>query len=129
MRWAIEHAGRTPDEIAHVNAHATGTGTGDVVEAEAIRRVFGDRSLPVTSVKGVTGHSLAAAGAFETAIVALSFEHALLPPTAVELELDPAVGLDVVSGSPRPWTPGPTLKSSFGLGGQNAAIVLSPPTA
>ena len=129
MRWAIEHAGRSPDEIAHVNAHATGTGTGDVVEADAIRRVFGDRSLPVTSVKGVTGHSLAAAGAFETAIVALSFEHALLPPTAVELELDPAVGLDVVSGSPRPWTPGPTLKSSFGLGGQNAAIVLSPPTA
>ena len=129
MRWAIEHAGRSPAEIVHVNAHATGTGAGDVAEADAIRRVFDDAPPSVTSVKGVTGHSLAASGAFEAAIVALTFEHGLLPPTAIDLRLDPRVDLDVVSGAPRPWTPGPTLESSFGLGGQNACLVLAPPTA
>ncbi len=128
MRWALRHAGVPAVAIAHVNAHGTGTLTGDREEAAAIGRVFGDHRPAVTSIKGRTGHSLAAAGAFEAAALALSIEHGLLPPTAAELSLDPAIDLDVVHGGPRPWDPGPAISNSFGLGGHNATIVLRPPT-
>lgn len=126
MSGALGDAGLSPDEIAHVDAHATGTVTGDVVEAAAVRRVFGDRAPTISSIKGVTGHSLAACGAFEIAGVALAMHHGQLIHTAVDLDLDPEVALDVVSGAPRPWRPAPVLKNSFGLGGQNASLVLVP---
>ncbi len=128
MRTAIDHAGLHPEEIVHVNAHATGTGAGDQQEAGAIGRVFGAHRPSVTAVKGRTGHAMSAAGAFEAASVVLSFRHRLLPPTATDLELDPAIDLDVVHRAPRPWSPGPVLSGSVGLGGQNACLVLVPPT-
>lgn len=121
---AVAHAGVAVDEIAHVNAHATGTATGDRAEADAIARVLGSPS--VTSIKGRTGHAMPAAGAFEAASVVLSFRHRLLPPTAAAGEADPEIDADVVWGAPRPWAPAPTVSSSFGLGGQNACVVLSP---
>ena len=124
---ALAEAELEPGGIASINAHGTSTPLNDAAEAEAIRKVFGERGPAVTSTKGITGHALGAAGALEAAAVLLSFEHGLIPPTAGLTDLDPAVGLDVVQGGPRPWEPGPSLSNSFGFGGHNGCLVLTPP--
>lgn len=127
---ALDDAGLDPAAIVHVNAHGTGTKANDAMEAAAVRKVFGPVGRPgpsVTSIKRVTGHALAAAGAFEAAAVALSFRHRMLPPSGIDVDLDPDVDVDVVVGGPRPWDPGPTISCSYGLGGHNGAVVLAPP--
>ncbi|HTW97928.1 MAG TPA: beta-ketoacyl synthase, partial [Acidimicrobiales bacterium] len=72
------------------------------------------------------GHALAGAGAIEAVAVALTIERALIPPTAGLEQLDPEIHLDVVTGAPRPFSPGPVLSNSFGFGGHNGCIVLAP---
>jgi 3-oxoacyl-[acyl-carrier-protein] synthase II len=89
--------------------------------------VFGVPGPPVTSVKGVTGHSFGAAGAIEAVACVLSIEKRLIPPTAGFESPDPGVLIDVVSGAPRPWQPGPILSNSFGFGGHNGCLVITPP--
>ena len=128
MELALAEAELEPGAIAHINAHGTSTPLNDAAEAEAIRKVFGEPGPAVTSTKGITGHALGAAGALEAAAVLLSFEHRLIPPTAGLTDLDPAVGLDVVSGEARSWEPGPSLSNSFGFGGHNGCLVLAPPS-
>jgi 3-oxoacyl-[acyl-carrier-protein] synthase II len=126
MEQAIMDAGLTPEDIAHINAHGTSTMLNDAAEAEAINKVFGTPGPPVTSTKGVTGHALGAAGALETVASVLTILHRLIPPTAGLADLDPDVHLDVVVGGPRPWEPGPTLSNSFGFGGHNGCLVITP---
>ena len=127
MRMAIEDAGLTPADIAHVNAHGTSTPLNDAAEAAAIQSVFGPAGPPVTSIKGVTGHSLGAAGALEAVSVVLAMRTGMLPPTAGYTNRDPEMApIDIVSGAARPWTPGPTLSNSFGFGGHNGCIVIGP---
>ncbi|MDP3712420.1 MAG: beta-ketoacyl-[acyl-carrier-protein] synthase family protein [Mycobacteriales bacterium] len=125
MRMAMADAGVTADQVRHVNAHGTSTPLNDAAEAAAITTVFGPRGVPVTSVKGVTGHSLGAAGAVEAAAVLLSFLHRELPPTMGTRVIDPELDIDVVL-EPRAWEPGPTLSNSFGFGGHNGTLVLAP---
>jgi 3-oxoacyl-[acyl-carrier-protein] synthase II len=79
----------------------------------------------VTSVKGVTGHSLGAAGAVEAVALALSYRHRMLPPTMGTVTVDPSLDIDVVL-SARSWQPGPALSNSFGFGGLNGAVVFVP---
>jgi 3-oxoacyl-[acyl-carrier-protein] synthase II len=81
----------------------------------------------VTSVKGVTGHELAAAGAIEAVVCVLSIDRGLIPPTYGCEQQDPEIHLDVVTGEPRPFVPGPVLSNSFGFGGHNGCLVLGPP--
>jgi 3-oxoacyl-[acyl-carrier-protein] synthase II len=126
MRLALAEAGVEPAAVRHVNAHGSATGAGDVVEAGAIRRVFGAPGPAVTSTKGTHGHTGAAAGAVEGAALALAIERGVLPPTNGCEHLDERLGLDVVHGSPRAWEPGPALGNSMGLGGANASVVLLP---
>jgi 3-oxoacyl-[acyl-carrier-protein] synthase II len=129
LRAALDEARLTPSDIAHINAHGTSTPLNDAAEAAALRRVLGAGEgpvpAPVTSVKGVTGHALGAAGALEAVAVALSVENATIPPTAGTVDIDAALGLDVVLRA-RPWSPGPVLSNSFGFGGHNATLVLAP---
>ena len=125
MRRALDDAGLTPAEVRHVNAHGTSTPLNDQAEAQAVATVFGPGAVPVTSIKGVTGHGLGAAGALEAVAVLLSFHHRELPPTMGTTEVDPALEVDVVL-APRPWEPGPTVSNSFGFGGHNGSIVLAP---
>ncbi|MET0144501.1 MAG: beta-ketoacyl-ACP synthase II [Ilumatobacteraceae bacterium] len=124
MRLALADAGLEPGDIAHVNAHGTSTPLNDAAEAEASREVFGEGGPPVTSIKGVTGHALGAAGALEAAAVLLSFEHRAIPPTANTKVVD--LGIDVVTRDARQWEPGPTISNNFGFGGHNGSLILGP---
>ena len=126
MELAMAEAGITPADVAQINAHGTSTPLNDAAEAEAISKVFGHPGPPVTSIKGVTGHSLGAAGALEAVAVVQSMLHGVIPPTAGYGEPDPDLAaIDIVTEA-RPWTPGPTLSNSFGFGGHNGCLVLGP---
>jgi 3-oxoacyl-[acyl-carrier-protein] synthase II len=126
MRNAIRDAGAQPTDIGHVNAHGTSTPLNDAAEAAAITEVFGERAVPVTSTKGVTGHALGAAGALEAVAMLLSMENRLIPPTAGTTTVDPEFTIDLVTGRARPWTPGPSISNSLGFGGHNGSIILAP---
>jgi 3-oxoacyl-[acyl-carrier-protein] synthase II len=127
MRLALDDAGLSPSDIKQVNAHGTSTPLNDAAEASAVAEVFGSTKPPMTSIKGVTGHPLGAAGALEAAAVLLSFEHKLIPPTANTSVVDPQMSnVDIVTGAPRPWQPGPTISNNFGFGGHNGSIILAP---
>lgn len=126
MKLALDDAGLTSSDIVHVNAHGTSTPLNDAAEAAAVSEVFGPGRIPVTSIKGVTGHALGAAGALEAASVLLAFHHRLIPPTANTATIDPDMTIDVVTGTARSWTPGPTMSNNFGFGGHNGSIVLAP---
>jgi 3-oxoacyl-[acyl-carrier-protein] synthase II len=124
MRTALDDAGLSPADIRQINAHGTSTPLNDAAEAAAVTTVFGERGVPITSTKGVTGHALGAAGALEAAAVLLSMEHALIPPTAGTTVLDEGMEIDVVLGAARAWEPGPTMSNSLGFGGHNGSIIL-----
>jgi 3-oxoacyl-[acyl-carrier-protein] synthase II len=126
MELALEDSGLRAADIAHVNAHGTSTPLNDMAEAEAIEKIFGRPGPVVTSIKGVTGHSLGAAGALEGVACALSIERRLIPPTVGLERQDPEIHLDIVRDTPREWEPGPVLSNSFGFGGHNGCIVLAP---
>jgi 3-oxoacyl-[acyl-carrier-protein] synthase II len=125
IRLALEDAGVSAADVRHVNAHGTSTPLNDAAEAAAVSTVFGPGAVPITSIKGVTGHSLGAAGAVEAVSVLLSFLHRELPPTMGTKAVDPALDVDVVL-EPRPWEPGVAISNSFGFGGHNGTLVLAP---
>ena len=128
MRNAIADAGITADQIEFVNAHAASTPSGDLAEAIAIADVFGERaaSVPVTSYKGAFGHCMGGSGAIETVATIQALVNGLIPPTRNFHHHDPEVPvqLDIVAGSARQTSAEWAIKNSFGLGGQNAALVI-----
>lgn len=126
IELALEDAGLSPSDIRQINAHGTSTPLNDAAEAAAVEAVFGPRSVPVVSTKGVTGHALGAAGALEAAAVLLSFQTRLIPPTANTKVLGEGIEIDLVMGSPREWEPGPTISNNFGFGGHNGSVILAP---
>ncbi len=115
---AMADAGVEPGEIAYVNAHGSGTLLSDTVEAGVADALF-PPSTRMYSTKMLTGHGLGAGGALETAIAALTYERGEVPAPALVATANPRV-LDGVT----PRAPGPTLKSSIGMGGYNAALVI-----
>lgn len=127
MRTAVEGAGHSLDEVAHINAHATSTPVGDIAEYNALLAVFGDRlgEIPVTATKGATGHLLGGAGAIEAAFTALALYNRVIPPTINLENQDPEIPLDVVT-EPRPLGDEPiiAISNSFGFGGHNAVVAL-----
>ena len=126
MERAMADAGVSASDVDYVNAHATGTPAGDVVEARALRRVFGAHAerLPVSSTKGSTGHLLAAAGAVEAIFCLRALQTGWLPPTLNLEHPDPDCDLDHVAQKPRRSDPRVALSNSFGFGGTNAALVM-----
>ncbi|WP_436887905.1 beta-ketoacyl-[acyl-carrier-protein] synthase family protein [Nocardiopsis dassonvillei] len=125
MRLALADAGIASHEITHINAHGTSTPANDAAEAAAIRELFGAVRPTVTSIKGVTGHSLGGAGAVEAVSLALSFAERAIPPTLGTSEVDPALDIDVALERTT-WEPGPALSNSFGFGGHNGTLVFRP---
>ncbi len=129
MRQALACAGISPDAVDHINAHGTGTKPNDTTETQAIQDLFDIRAvaIPVTSVKGLLGHMLGAAGSVELAVSVLSLQHGLIPPTGNLVSQDPECALDVVT-SPRALPLHCVLSNSAGFGGCNAALVLTKAT-
>jgi 3-oxoacyl-[acyl-carrier-protein] synthase II len=126
MRWALEDAGVGTDEVDSINAHGPGTPAGDPVETLAIKQVFGARaySIPVSSTKSMIGHCMGAAGAIEAIASVLTIGHGAIHPTLNYETPDPDCDLDYVPGAAREQPVRIALSNSFGLGGQNACLVL-----
>ena len=124
IRAALEQADASPQDVAHINAHATSTPQGDVAEAVAIRAAMGSPQPLVTGTKSMTGHMLGAAGAVEGIYTVLALHHRLVPATLNLHQQDPEVDLDVVHGAPRALSSGDliALNNSFGFGGHDVAI-------
>lgn len=130
MRGALADAGLPPDAIGYVNAHGTATELNDPAEAKAVRDVFGARAarLPISSVKPVIGHTIAAAGAFEFAACLAAIAKDRIPPTSSLVapeDVDPeCAGLDHVVSGGRAGCPEHLMTNNYGFGGQNASLIL-----
>jgi 3-oxoacyl-[acyl-carrier-protein] synthase II len=122
---ALKQANAKPEDVVHINAHATSTPVGDIAEYTALLRVFGDHlgKIAVSATKSSTGHLLGGAGAIEAIFTVLALAERTAPPTINLENQDPAIPLDVVT-SPRALPEGPILaiSTSFGFGGHNAVI-------
>ena len=126
MRWAIEDAGLQTSDISYINAHGTGTPMNDLTETLAIKRLFGEPAyeIPVSSNKSMMGHAMGGTGAIEAIFSIYTITHGLIPPTWNYETPDPECDLDYVPNVPRPADVRHVLSNSFGLGGQNACLVL-----
>ena len=126
MKKALDDAGIEPEDVDHINSHGTGTPKNDIAETLAIKTVFGNRSyeIPITAVKSMTGHMIGASGAVEFVASVLTLLTAVIPPTINLTTPDPGCDLDYVPEGARKFRGSTVLSSSFGFGGQNAAIVL-----
>jgi 3-oxoacyl-[acyl-carrier-protein] synthase II len=125
-RRALEKAGMEPNEVDHVNAHATSTAEGDRAELQAIRSIFGDHAatLAITANKSMIGHTLGAAGAIEAVASVLSIRTGCIPPTINLSDPDEAAaGLDLTPNRAQNRDVGTVLSNSFGFGGQNTALI------
>lgn len=125
VHLALSAAGRSVDEVTHVNAHATSTPVGDPNEYVALHSVFGDRidEIPVSATKASTGHLLGGTGALEAIFTVLALRDRVAPPTINLTKQDPAVPFRL-SGQPMPLGAGDQLaiSNSFGFGGHNAVV-------
>lgn len=124
MRRALRDARIPASEVGYVNAHGTGTPLGDVAEAQAVARAIGQ--VPVSSIKGAIGHTIAAAGAVEAAACLAALGMGLLPGTTGLEQPDPACPVEALT-APVQREVGVMVSNSFGFGGQNASIVLAHP--
>jgi beta-ketoacyl ACP synthase len=122
MTRAIQLAGLSRREIDHVNAHATATAVGDLVESVAINNAMRGHRPAVYAPKSALGHSVGAVGAVESILTVLALRDGIIPATRNLENLDPAIDLDVVSGSPRRGNYQYAVNNSFGFGGHNVAL-------
>jgi 3-oxoacyl-(acyl-carrier-protein) synthase len=128
MRAALADAGAAPEDVDYINAHGTSTYMNDKSESAAIHTVFGDRTadVAVSSTKSSMGHLIAAAGAVEVVVCALTIRHGELPMNANLRERDPDCDLNLVVAPTRRRVR-MTLSNSFGFGGSNSCVALRHP--
>lgn len=126
MRWALVDAKINPRDVDYINAHGTSTLLNDAGETKSIKKVFGEHAyqLAVSSIKSMLGHALGASGALEAIACALTINESIIPPTINYINPDPELDLDYVPNTARRQDVRVTLSNSFGLGGQNACLVL-----
>ena len=127
MRNALQQAGIQPQAIDYINAHGTSTPLGDLSEALAIRRVFGEHAeqLNISSTKSMTGHLLGAAGAIEAIACILAIQHQKVPPTINHFTDDARIdaGLNFTFNKAQERIVKMALSNTFGFGGHNATVV------
>ena len=126
MSWAIENAGLKPTDVDYINAHGTSTRINDPTETLAIKNVFneGAYDIPVSSTKSMIGHAMGAAGALEAVACALTLENDIIPPTINYENPDPECDLNYVPNEAISHKVDTLLSNSFGLGGQNACLIM-----
>lgn len=126
MEKAIADAGIAPNDIGHINAHATSTHLNDKTETKAIKLVFGDhaKNLKISATKSMTGHLLGAAGGIETVFTALALKDGILPGTINLENPDPECDLDYLANGSQQTECEYAMCNSFGFGGTNASVIL-----
>lgn len=127
MRWALQDAGVAPEAAQYINAHGSGTLQNDPAETAAIKRVFGDHAyrVPISSTKSMIGHCFGGGGALEAFATAMTIQTGIIHPTINLTHPDPACDLDYVPNRARHCSVDVAMTNSFGLGGQNAVLVLA----
>ena len=125
MLNALRNAEMNPSDIEYINAHGTSTPLGDIAEATAVNRAFGDhaKKVMVSSTKSMTGHLLGAAAGIEAVFTILALYHGVIPPTINLHKQDPAVDLDLVPNTARQHKVNVVMSNSFGFGGTNSTLV------
>ena len=128
MEAALRRAKLNPGDIDYVNAHGTSTPLGDEIEVNAVKRLFGDavNAMSMSSTKSAIGHLLGAAGSVEAIFSILAMNQGVAPPTLNLDEPSDALDIDLVPHSPKERTIRAVLSNSFGFGGTNASLVLTP---
>lgn len=134
MEAALAQAGLDPHGVDadgrpgvhYISAHGTGTQENDSIETAAVKRVFGDLAprIPMSSIKSMMGHLIAAAGSVEMIACVLAIRDGMLPPTINLENPDPALDLDYVPNTARPAAVDVCLSNSFGFGGQNDTVIV-----
>jgi len=126
MKWSIEDASLKSEDVNYINAHGTSTPMNDASETFAVKTLFGERAyeLPISSSKSVLGHAMGGAGAIEAIFSTCALYHETIPPTWNYETADPECDLDYVPNAPRSAGLNVVMSNSFGLGGQNACLVL-----
>ena len=126
MACALAEARLDIADIGYINAHGTSTRLNDEMETAAVKRLFGERakSLKLSSIKSMIGHSIGAAGAIEAATLALTLKYGVVPPTINHTHRDPVCDLDYVPNIAQEHAVRSGLSTSFGFGGQNGALVM-----
>jgi 3-oxoacyl-[acyl-carrier-protein] synthase II len=126
IRWALKNAGIGIDQVDYINAHGASTPLGDKTETLAIKTVFGEQAykIPISSTKSMIGHAFGGAGAIEALACVKTIETGIIHPTINYQTPDPECDLDYVPNEARQKNVNVTLSNSFGLGGQNACLVL-----
>jgi len=126
VRMALEDAGLSTQDIQYISAHGTGTMENDSVETLVTKRVFGDQAykIPVSSVKSMLGHLIAAAGVVEFITCVLAIRDHILPPTMNLFTPDPELDLDYIRSGPRKAPVEIAMSNSFGFGGQNNTVIV-----
>jgi len=127
MSWAIKDAGLKPADIQYVNAHATSTPLGDAAETKGIKRVFGEHAykIPISATKSMLGHMMGGSGAVEAIATICTIRDGVIHPTINYETPDPECDLDYVPNVARKAKIDIALSNSFGLGGQNASVVIA----
>ncbi len=126
MRWALEDAGMAPEQIDYINAHGTSTPLNDSTETYAIKKVFNEHAykVAISSTKSMLGHAMGASGAIEALVCVQTILTGKIPPTINYETPDPTCDLDYTPNQARQKTVNVTLSNSFGLGGQNACLII-----
>lgn len=126
MRWALRDAGLGPEQVDYINAHGSSTPLNDLTETRAIKEVFREHAyrVPISSTKSMLGHAMGASGGLEAVACAMSISTGWIHPTINYKTPDPQCDLDYVPNEARKTNVDVALSNSFGLGGQNACLVL-----
>jgi beta-ketoacyl-acyl-carrier-protein synthase II len=126
MKMAIEDAQIETQDISYINAHGTSTPANDATETKAIKELFGDYAykVPISSTKSMVGHAMGASGAVEAIVCALTVQNDIIHPTINYVNPDPELDLDYVPNVKRSAQVNIALSNSFGLGGQNACLLI-----
>jgi beta-ketoacyl-acyl-carrier-protein synthase II len=127
MTWALKDAGLAPEGVDYINAHGTSTPLNDETETRAIKKVFGEHAyrLAISSTKSMVGHAMGASGTLEAIASILAIQEGVIPPTINYETPDPDCDLDYVPNLARKMEIRVALSNSFGLGGQNACLILN----